>query len=375
MRIPRVFPVVLGLLVAMPTVPALSSVPASSPGSASSSVPETVAGMTLREKVGQLVMFSVQGLSLSSTEREVIRSEDLGGVILFSKNYRDRTQLANLTEQIQRAVAGATTHRIGALVAVDQEGGVVKRFPDMAPWYSAPEMGASGNPDVAFDQGRLTGRDLIAAGVNVDFAPVADLDLPPAHVMRSRSFGSKASRVARYVSAFGRGLQRKRVAATVKHFPGLGGATANSDDGRAYVYRSKWKLHHVDAVPFQKAIEKGARMVMMSHAIYVKDGGDKPASLNRYIATKRLRRELGFKGVAISDALEPVSWYFGGRTRRACRATIWAGVDIALITGDVYAARSCAAEIRAAVRSGAISKKRLNSAVRRVLRLKSWLGV
>lgn len=353
----------LALLVAMSGVPALSS------------APETVAGMSLREKIGQLVMFSVRGLTLSGTEREVIRREDLGGVILFAKNYRNPTQLADLTGDIQRAVKRATGHRIGALVAVDQEGGVVKRFPDMAPWYSAPQIGASGDPDLAFDQGRLTGRDLGTAGVNVDFAPVADLDLPPEHVMRSRAFGSRPRRVGRLASAFSRGLQSKRVAATVKHFPGLGGATVNSDHGRAYVHRSKWKLHNIDAVPFQKAVDDGVKMVMMSHAMYMKDGGNKPASLNRYIATRRLRREIGFKGVAISDALEPVSWYFGGSTPRACRATIWAGVDIALITGDVYAARSCAKGIRRAVRSGAITKPRLNSAVKRVLRLKAWLGL
>lgn len=362
-RIWRTLLVAVALMVAMSGVPALSS------------VPETVVGMTLREKAGQLVMFSVRGLSLTPAERQVIRDENLGGVILFAKNYRNRTQLANLTAEIQRAVTGATSHRIGALISVDQEGGVVKRFPDMAPWYSAPQMGASGNLELTFDQGRLTGRDLSRAGVNINFAPVADLDLPPAHVMRSRSFGSKSARVGRYVKAFTRGLQRKRVAAGIKHFPGLGGATVNSDEGRAYVYRPKWKLHHVDAVPFQKAIDGGTKMVMMSHAMYVKDGGYKPASLNRYIATKRLRRELGFNGVAISDALEPVSWYFEGRTSRACRATIWAGVDIALITGDAYAAKSCVAQIREAVRSGAISKERLNSAVERVLRLKSWLGI
>lgn len=353
----------VALLVAISGVPALSS------------PDETVAAMSLREKVGQLVMFSVRAPSLSATEREVIRREDLGGVILFAKNYRNRTQLTNLTGDIQRAVRRATRHRIGALIAADQEGGIVKRFPDMAPWYSAPQIGASNDPDLAFDQGRLTGRDLGTAGVNVDFAPVADLDLPPEHVMRSRTFGSRPRRVGRLASAFGRGLQSKRLAASVKHFPGLGGASMNSDHGRAYVYRSKWKLHNIDAVPFQKAVDDGVKMVMMSHAMYMKDGGNKPASLNRYIATRRLRQEIGFKGVAISDALEPVAWYFGGRTPRACRATIWAGVDIALITGDVYTATSCASEIRRAVRSGAISKPRLNAAVERVLRLKAWLGL
>lgn len=330
--------------------------------------------MTLRAKIGQMVMFTVRGTSLTAAERDVIKSARLSNVILFDKNYVGREQLGRLTRQIQAAARAGRTHPIGALIAVDQEGGVVKRFEDMAPRYSAPEMGARPK-SVAYDQGRATGRDLSAAGVNVDLAPVADLDLPPARVMASRSFGRDPVRVGRRVKAFALGLQSKRTAAAAKHFPGLGGATRNSDDGRAYVYRSRWKLHNVDAVPFRIAIDGGLKMVMLSHAIYTKDGGDRPASVNRYIATERLRKEFGFAGVSVSDALEAVAWRFGNYVSRACRATVWAGVDIALITGDVYAARACAAEIRAAVDSGTITEQHIDRSVQRILELKEWLGV
>ena len=358
----RLGAIAIGLMLAASSVPALSA-----PDPA-------LSRMTLRAKVGQLVMFTVRGTSLTRSERDVIQSARLGNVILFDKNYSNRAQLEELTRQIQRAARAGRRHPIGALIAVDQEGGVVKRFEDMAPWYSAPQMGDRPKM-LAYDQGRATGRDLRGAGVNVDLAPVADLDLPPEHVMASRSFGSEPVPVGRRVKAFTRGLQSRRTAAAVKHFPGLGGATRNSDHGRSYVYRSKWKLRNVDAVPFRITIEGGAKMVMLSHAMYVKDGGGRPASLNRYIATRRLRREMGFHGVAISDALEPVSWYFSGNVSRACRATIWAGVDIALITGDVYAARSCADAIRAGVDSGAISERHIDRSVQRVLELKEWLGV
>lgn len=330
--------------------------------------------MTLRAKIGQMVMFTVRGTSLSAGERDAIKRARLGNVILFDKNYIGREQLGHLTRQIQSAARAGRPHPIGALIAVDQEGGVVKRFEDMAPRYSAPEMGARPR-SVAYYQGRATGRDLSSAGVNVDLAPVADLDLPPAHVMASRSFGGDPVPVGRRVKAFARGLQSKRTAAAAKHFPGLGGATRNSDDGRAYVYRSKWQLHHVDAVPFGIAIDGGLKMVMLSHAIYPNDGGDRPASVNHYIATERLRKEFGFRGVAISDALEAVAWRFGNSVPRACRATVWAGVDIALITGDVNAARACTAEIRSAVDSGAITEEHLDRSVSRILELKEWLGV
>lgn len=358
----KVGAIVIGFVLACSTLPAWSA-----PDPA-------LRRMTLRAKIGQLVMFTVRGTSLTAAERDVIKSARLSNVILFDQNYSNRTQLTSLTRQIQRAARAGRTHPIGALIAVDQEGGVVKRFEDMAPWYSAPQMGDR-RKTLAYDQGRATGRDLSNAGVNVDLAPVADLDLPPEHVMASRSFGTDPVPVGRRVKAFARGLQSKRTAAAAKHFPGLGGATRNSDFGKSYVYRSKWKLHHVDAVPFQIAIDGGLKMVMLSHAMYMKDGGDRPASINRYIATDRLRDEFGFRGVAISDALEAVAWRFDNNVSRACRATVWAGVDIALITGDVYAARACADAIRAGVEAGAITERHIDRSVQRVLRLKEWLGV
>jgi beta-N-acetylhexosaminidase len=116
-------------------------------------------------------------------------------------------------------------------------------------------------------------------------------------------------------------------------------------------------------------------MMMLSHALYIHERGNRPASLNHFIATKRLRRDLGFDGVAVSDALNAVAWRFGGSTARACRATVRAGVDIALITSNAYVARDCAAEIKRGVKSGSISEARLDQAVARVLALKEWLGL
>ena len=339
------------------------------------SAAQEMGDLSLKEKVGQLVMFSVQSTALSAAERDIIERSHLGGVILFADNYRNRAQLARLTSQIQRAARRGSSLRLGALVSVDQEGGSVKRFPDMPPNYSAPRMGEIGRKSLAYKQGRATARALGAAGVNVNLAPVADLNLPPNHVMRSRSFGSNPFRVARLVQAFGRGLQSAGVGATLKHFPGLGGGTRNSDFGRSYVHRSKRQLRRIDAIPFQRAITRGIRLVMLSHAMYLNDGGRRPASLNRRIATRRLRRGFGFDGVAISDALEPVSWKFDGDVPRACAATIRAGVDVALITGNVYAARSCANAIRDGVKRGKIPERRIDRAVARVLELKAWLGL
>lgn len=342
---------------------------------AAPSIEETVEVMTLREKIGQLVMFAVGGKNLTMSERKQVARHHLGGVILFAKNYDDRAQLEGLNRQIQKAVRRGNDFKIGALISADQEGGVVKRFPDMPPAYSAPRMGEIGSTSVARSQGKKTARALKHSGVNIDLAPVADLDIGPNHVMAARSFGENRYVVARLADAFGRGLQEKRVAAAAKHFPGFGGASMNSDDGAAYVRRSRWQLHHIDAVPFHRMINGGVRMMMVSHGMYVNDGGEKPGSLSHYITTDRLRDEFGFEGVAISDDLVAVAWRFGGDTPKACEATVRAGMDIALLTGSVSMAQACALRIYKAVRTEDIRKQRIDDAVKRVLELKEWLGV
>ena len=331
--------------------------------------------MTLREKVGQLVMFAPSGRYLTDHERRVMTAHRIGGTILFSRNYENRSQLGVLTSQIQRTARRANDLRVGALISVDQEGGVVKRFPDMPPRYSAPEMGRIGKESVAYDQGRATARALKSSGVNFNLAPVADLDLPPNHVMRSRAFGSNRYKVGRLARSFMKGLQSRRVAASAKHFPGLGGATINSDYGKSYVYRSRYELRRIDAVPFHRIIGGGVRTVMVGHAMYKNFGGERPASLNYRISTTRLRKEFDFKGVAISDDLAAVAWRFGGNVARTCRATIKAGVDIALLAGGADMAAACATEIFDSVKAGKIPRGRLDSAVRRVLALKRWLGL
>lgn len=354
----------LGLLAALLIVPA---------GPASAKVTETIEAMSLREKVGQLVMFSISGTGLTSGERDMMKRKHLGAVILFARNYSDRSQLKALTRQIRRAARAGNRHGIGALIGVDQEGGVVKRFPDMPPYRSAPEIGRTGSKSVATEAGKATGRELAESGVNVNFAPVADLDIGPNHVMRDRAFGNRRYPVAKLVNAFARGMQAKKVAAGVKHFPGLGGASANTDDRRAEVRRSRRRLREVDEIPFKRAIDGGARIVMMSHAIYTAIG-DRPGSLSYSLATKRLRGALGFRGVTVSDALEPVSWWYGGDVAKACKGAMKAGVDLLLLSGGVGSAASCAAKVRKAVKSKSISEARLNRAVRRVLKLKRWVG-
>jgi len=327
---------------------------------------DPVAQMSLAEKAGQLVMMRVHGTTLSEDERALISTSHIGGVILFADNIGDRRSVRALTAAISEASRGA-------FIAIDQEGGLVKRLSEAPPWYSAPQIGASGNATLALGQGQDTGSALRALGITMDLAPVADLDEGPAHVMGIRSFGALPSRAGRLAAAFARGLQSASVAATLKHFPGLGGATINSDDGKAYVYRTSTELA-ADLIPFRFGIASHARAIMVSHGMYVNAYGPLPASINPAIASTLLRDQMRFTGVAISDSLNSIAWRFGGDAARACPATIAAGVDIALVTGNAETGRECAAQIVEAVRARTISGSRLDEAVTRVLALKRWLA-
>lgn len=333
-------------------------------------VDSLVDAMTPREKVGQLVMAPISGTSLSDADRDLLAETRLGGVILFSGNYRDRTRLARLAAQIQRTGRARSGHGIGMLVSADQEGGVVKRFPDLAPAYGAPTVSST---DMARSMGRATGLGLASVGVNYNLAPVADRDRGPTHMMASRSFGSAVRTITPRVAAYLDGLNGAGVAGSLKHYPGLGASSVNTDDAPATVRLSREEIL-ADERPFQVARGRSLTTVMTSHAVYPALKPGKPASVSA-VMYRLLHERLGQQVLVITDSLNAIAWAFDGRTPKACAAAIAAGADVALITGGASTTRWCVRQILAAVRDGRISKARLDEAVTRVLRLKQSLGL
>lgn len=368
--------VVVGAI-ALATVPpgVVAAVPAPTAGPEVAAAREALRRMSLVDRVGQLVMTRVPGTELDRDTTTALRAMRLGGVIVFRDNYRSRAQLARLTRSIQAATLSGDPTRPRALVTVDQEGGVVKRIPDAPPWRSHPRLGAANRLAATRAEARATGAALAAVGVHMDLAPVADLDLGPRHVMRARAFGVMPARVAAHVAAFVDGLQAGGAAAAVKHFPGFGSASVNSDDALAVITRTRAQLE-ADLVPFRRAMLAGAEAVMVSHAVYSRIDRRRPASASP--ATYRLLRDdLGYRGVAITDSLHALG--FGAATRGSvadgCVATIAAGADIALLTGSLRDAAACRRSLVAAARSGTLGRDRVDEAALRVLTLKARLGL
>lgn len=356
--------------VAVTVATAIAGLATVTPTAGATPVGDLLAQMTLREKVGQVVMATVRGTALSASDAALIEDTHLGGIILFGENYVDRGRLGRFTRALQVTGRDASGHGIGLLVSADQEGGVVKRFGDLAPFIGAPEVGSA---DEAREMGRATGRALDSVGVNLNLAPVADRDRGPARVMRFRAFGRAASTVALRIDAYLDGLLGTGLAGSLKHFPGLGAAAANTDDARVVVSLSRETII-ADEQPFRTARGRARATIMVSNAIYSAFDPGWPASVSRRVIS-HLHWVLGPDPLVITDSLNAIAWAFDGQTPRACAAAIDAGADIALVTGGARTTRGCVERIIAGVRSGEIPRARLDEAVTRVLRLKRALGL
>jgi beta-N-acetylhexosaminidase len=311
--------------------------------------------LTLRQRVGQVTISAFPGTAVPEYIRRRLRARETAGVILFGGNGGDRTQWRRLTGALQRAAGGR------ALVMVDQEGGEIRTVAYAGPTAGQPFQGP---PRRVRRAANAAGRQLRAAGIQVNLAPVADVPRPGS-VMATRSFAGNERGIAARTRASIRGMRDARVAATVKHFPGLGGATVNTDDGPATV---RVPLDR-DLVPFRSAIEEDVPLVMLSHASYPERDARRIASQSRPLVAGLLRQRLGFEGVIVTDSLEANAVLARSGVAAAAERSIRAGADLILMTGsaswnDVFP------HLLAEARRDRAFRERIRASAARVLALK-----
>jgi beta-N-acetylhexosaminidase len=339
-------------------------------GDGSPTEPSAVSMLSLKQLAGERLVVGYPGAEPPAAVRAMVREGRVAGVILFAENFpsREAGRRAIATLQAIRRPAGL---RDPLLVMVDQEGGLVKRI-DGAPTSSAAQMGARG-ARFASAQGARTAVNLRDVGVNVDLAPVLDVARPGSDTEATeRGFGSSAAAVSRTAIPFAAALQAGGVAATAKHFPGLGSARQNTDFAVQRVGLPKEVLRAVDEAPYRGFVDLGGGMVMIASAIYPALSS-KPAAFSRSIATGELRERLGFEGVSITDALGSVAVAdFGGPAKAGVAATR-AGTDLLLFTDYRSGARAGEALLRG-LRSGALERAGFEASAGRVLRLRHTLG-
>jgi beta-N-acetylhexosaminidase len=345
------------------------------PADQATSLPQECLGRSmadLRRVAGTKVMVRWDGVPTRGLERSV-RAGAIGGVIVFpvvdsASGRIDVAGLKDATARLQDIAKRAGQPPL--LVATDQEGGPVKRFPDAPPRRSAAELGAAGDLPLARMEGEATGRYLRRAGINVDLAPVLDLAINGSAIA-SRSFGTNPRVVARVGSAFIEGLQGTGVAATAKHFPGLGRATLNTDSAPASIAAPRRELR-ADLVPFHAAAAAGVDLTMVGLASYPAYGTRGPAALSERVIDGLLRGRLDYEGVVITDDLDAgaVTAETGGA--RAAIAAVSAGADVLLYAVDADPPALHA--MLAGVRSGSVPVHPLRESCARVIALRESLS-
>jgi len=357
---------------ASPTVPATPT-PAPSPQTltpAACTAAGVLAAWSLQRLAGQTVAVPVQESDVSAVNAEV--AAGAGGVLLFGSQAPSNLGAA-LAALAARAPGG-----IAPLVMTDEEGGVIQRMADLAgSMPSAREMGATMTPAQIQALATQVGQRMKAAGVTMNLAPVLDLDSGPgpsdADPDGTRSFSADASVATADGLAFAAGMRAAGVVAVAKHFPGLGGATANPDASTASTL--PWSvLQDGGLLPYRSAIAAGIPAVMVADA-NVPGLTTLPAALSPTVVTGVLRTQLGFSGLVLTDSLSAVSVSAAGYSvPQASAAALAAGADMVLFNGDAAAIPALTAQtvqaVVAAVQSGRLSRSRLETAVLHILTAK-----
>ena len=320
--------------------------------------------LPLERQVGQLLVTSFDGVEAPAYLHRILRSGEATGVIVFGKNAPNAVGLRALTTALQRSARGS------ALVATDQEGGTIRSVAFAPPESS---QGALGTPGTASQSAAAGARALRGAGINVNLAPVADV-AASGSVLAGRAYPGDASAVGRLVAASVRAHSRERVAATAKHFPGLGRAGENTDDAPVTIPAQRAELERSDLPPFRAAVMAGVPLVMTSHALYPAYDRSRIASQSPVLIERVLRRQLGFEGAVVTDSIEADAVLARSNVAVAAERAIAAGTDLILMTGS-GSWREVYPRLLRRARDSARFRARVREAAGRVTRLKRRLGL
>jgi beta-N-acetylhexosaminidase len=340
--------------------------------------PVNVGALSPQQLAGQRVIFSYSGVNPPPALVSAIRAGEAAGVIFFADNISTETQIKAVIAQLQKAAAESPVKE-PLLMMTDQEGGQVRRLPG-APLLSEKQIGQSRNPVSAAERaGHNAAVNLAGVGMNVNLAPVLDVYRTRGNFIDlfGRSYSNNPHKVAELGPAFIKAQQQTGVAATAKHFPGLGAATAteDTDDEPVTLDVSLASLRSIDELPYQAAISAGVRLVMVSWATYPALDPRHPAGLSSSVVGGELRKRLGFGGVTITDALEAGALRAFGSTANRAVLAARAGMDLLLCASQsVSQGSSAVSALAAAVSNGKLNRFGFDASVDRVLALRSSLG-
>ena len=321
-----------------------------------------------RRDIGQLLIGSLPGTTLTPELRSLAKEFSLGGVILFARNIEAPEQVAELSTDVQQLAS-----EVPLWVSVDQEGGRVARLKKpFTEWPPMAVLGRSGDTALAGRFAAALAAELRAVGITLDYAPVLDIHTNPKNpIIGDRALAEDADGVARLGATIVRGLQDHGVAACGKHFPGHGDTSVDSHLELPVVEHPPDRIRRVECVPFREAIRAEVAFIMTAHVLVPSLDAEKPATLSPRIVQRLLREELGFPGVILSDDLEMKAIAKSYAVPEAAVEAIAAGCDGALIcSGDVDAQAATLEALVHAVEQDRIPFTRLEDALKRQRRAK-----
>lgn len=288
--------------------------------------------MDRKTMIGQKLFTGLPGYEITDEFRALVKEHKVGNVILFARNIESPAQLKRLCGELQELILSETG--LPAFIAIDQEGGNLARLHAPATVLpGAMGLGAAGDPELAKQAGYITGKELLACGVNMNFAPVMDVNNNPDNpVIGARSFSSRPGFAAEMACAWAEGLRKAGMADCAKHFPGHGDTQVDSHLALPVIDKSMEEMRACELIPFTKAVKDGVQTIMTAHIFFPQLEKEKiPATMSPAILQGLLRQELGFEGLIISDCMmmEAIAGYYG--TVKGTVAAAKAGVDLILI--------------------------------------------
>jgi beta-N-acetylhexosaminidase len=326
-----------------------------------------MATTTLRDRIGQLFMLGFTGKSLSPELTDFFSDLKPGGVILFSRNLESPAQIVELTNSLQKLAKADPL-----LIAIDQEGGRVSRLPNgFTIFPPCAWFGECNSAEMAYAASAVTANELRAVGVNMNMAPVLDVNTNPANpIIGDRAVSGDPVQVAELGLAIMRGLQENRVVACGKHFPGHGDTSADSHVELPTVQASAERLRQTEIYPFAQAIPHGLASIMTAHVTYPSLDPQAPATLSPSILTGILRAQLGFTGLIFTDDLEMRAIVDHHGIEEASIRALHAGADILLICKDPIRQVKAMEAVLHAVERGDISSDRIAASLARLAAVK-----
>jgi len=339
----------------------------------SDAITQTIAGMSLDEKIGQLIIAGLESKEPESRAEKMITEQHVGGVIFYKYNLATAKEVVEYVNQLK---AWNSENAAPLILSVDQEGGKVSRLPGLEKLPDAAKIGKSGKLPFAEAAGSLLAREVKEMGMNMNYAPVLDINSNPNNpVIGTRSFGATPEVVTPMGITVMKAIKEQGVIPVVKHFPGHGDTGVDSHLELPIVEKNLEQLQAFEWLPFAEAIKQGTDAVMIAHILFPQLDKQYPASLSKTIVTDQLRGTLKFDGVIMTDDLTmgAIAVHYG--IGEAAVQAILAGTDIVLVAHDYNNIDNVIAAIKQSVEDGKLTEQRIDESVERILRMKQRYGL